>query len=1116
LAGQDAASRGLLDVAWTLERSGQIADSARRVSDAAAAAPDDPAVIRALAEYLEQHGSPEARQAYARLAVLLERSNAPATERAAVARRMAVLNLLAGDRDAVQRDLNAYNAAGGTGLALGALPSASPVESIEIPGPLRSFARMAALAPDMNPADVLPALARNVVTNGYRAFGTNQALEQTEYLSLLLRYLSQARELERLAGPERVIRIGQCESTETGVLLRVIGYRMRGGCGAEVVLETINASRAFLTTDSGFPLAQLELALRTNRPFEMDYRPSQVPILYGRDYWQPARDQMERPFIDYFVSDPSLARLYVGISKMDPQTAELMRQNQPAQRFKLFAHVLDFYGAMFRVRDGRALVPGGARAERTWADLNGGVAPDKGAQFFERMLMQDDGWLASYFDALARIDGPVQSYLVEPQRLKRFYEAIRGKVTSPGPARPVFRANTDMLLLTTRLRLDADGTPHLPGGLETWKRLFANPPEGTKYDSKIKKDAQGWKEPDDVLEALFGLTRKQVDNEALKMFMALSDLDRGRARPLEPAVVERLAREHREMNAQYPLLAETPALNGSTIIAFLDTAKRISDIGNQQRRSDTAGIMQGLAGLWQIFVRQNTLPPERADGALAAILAPFQKIENDRDLFDAGRAGLLALLEATSSPEGATLQERMIDLLAGTAAPAGSEAYQRLAQELIRIFEAQRLVDLDTLFSLADNLESVSRGQTLDAGLAGRLANRVSEIQLPQADLTRPEKNAGAFGYWSERHIDAQRRINLRRDIERAGSDPKKLSDLRGDLAPFLRDTLVGFNYMHYAPPGAQILLTNPLFVRSHDFVGLSGSEQTWKATTIYGTGWPRNAGGRLVGSLASLPYTLAQAEQNFLIPSEEGSLIWGDLAPQMMLTAVIPRWWSVSPVQTHWVGVHMSYAEQLLAEAALSVPRRDAVLASLDQYLSPYRLKILEDALRAGDVAAARANVMPSELYLLARKLSPADTAHPLAAEIRRVAAEAPQAVSEEAISRAFGTPKPTLANSYRPALLNLRTFPTLMGYSSRILAESWESNLLYFGALADQIHAAPEDLNVLVPEWTQKTTENIFATHLEDWPALLRSLRSVGEQVLQQAGRELQAAVVAGGDAQ
>ncbi len=48
------------------------------------------------------------------------------------------------------------------------------------------------------------------------------------------------------------------------------------------------------------------------------------------------------------------------------------------------------------------------------------------------------------------------------------------------------------------------------------------------------------------------------------------------------------------------------------------------------------------------------------------------------------------------------------------------------------------------------------------------------------------------------------------------------------------------------------------------------------------------------------------------------------------------------------------------------------------------------------------------------------------------------------------------------------------------------------------------PAELNVLVPEWTQQTVEAIFATHLEDWPALLRSLRTVGEEVRDQARKE------------
>jgi hypothetical protein len=281
----------------------------------------------------------------------------------------------------------------------------------------------------------------------------------------------------------------------------------------------------------------------------------------------------------------------------------------------------------------------------------------------------------------------------------------------------------------------------------------------------------------------------------------------------------------------------------------------------------------------------------------------------------------------------------------------------------------------------------------------------------------------------------------------------------------------------------------------------MAEAHQTWKSTELFGTGWPANAGGRLVGSLASLPYALAEAEQNFLIPSRDQALIWGDLVPQMILSAVIPRWWNVTPLQLHWVGAHMAYAETALAEGALDPERRKQVLAALNHYAPPVRLRVVEQLLAAGEVRAAEENITPSEMYLMAVDLSEEGPESPAAAEIRRLAAQAPDAVSPRAISRTFGTPKPTLANSYQPELLNLRTFPTLMGYSSRILAESWESNLLYYAALADETYVRPADLNVLIPAWTQQTVEKIFATHLEDWPALLRSLRLVGDDVRQKA---------------
>jgi hypothetical protein len=1119
-AGQDLAAE-----AWRLESTGDAEQAVRRLKQAASAASNDPVPLRAYAEFLDRHGDSAAREAYRALAQALQRANAPAEQRAAIAKRLAILELLAGNREAATRHLEEYSTAGGKDLILPPVRTSNPPNTIEIPGPLRSFARMAALSPVVNPDDLLPALSRNVLTNGYRATSANEALEQTEYLKLVIRYLSQARELERLAGPTKILRIDMCESPATADVLRVIGFRMRGGCGSDLVLETVNASRAFLTTDSGFPLAEMELALRTNRPFTLDYRPTRIPILYSLDYWQAKEKTPEKPsgkgqdktadktpdknageFIDTLLGDPSLCRLYVALAKLDGTTAEQLRQAIPAQRLKIYAHVLDFFGGMFQIRDGKVVVPGGARSEKAWADLNGGITPDKGGAFVERMIIRDDGWLASYFDSLARIEGPVKDYLSEPERLKRFYAAIRGKVTSPGPARPVFRSNTDMLLLTTRLRLDADGKPHLPGGLEVWKRLFAEHPEG-KYDAKLTRAAPQWKDADDVLEALFGLSRKAAENEPLKIFMALTDIDRRRAKPLEPATMDKLARNYRSLSAQYPLFAENPMLSDATIAAYLETTHAILAIHNQGLRADAAGTAQALIGLWQIFTRQQSIPKNAADASLAKLLEPFTKVSNDRDVFDAGRAGVRNLLQATKTPSGISSQDRMLDLLAGGVPEGASDTHQQMVEELIRFFEAQRLVPLTTIFDLADNLDSVSKGQALNTALTGRLASRISEIQLPRNTLSSPEKTTLSYGYWTEQHIDDQRKLNLRTAIDKAAKDPQKLSDLRGELSGFLRDTLVGFNYMHYAPPGAQVLRTNPLFVRSHDFIGIQGGQQTWGYTYVPGSGWPSNAGGRLAGSLAGLPYALAEAEQNFLIPTHEQALIWGDLVPQIMLTAIVPRWWNVTPTQIHWVGVHMAYGESLLGQAALSADRRKQVMAALDPYLAPGRLKKVADLLESGEAKSAVENVLPSEMYLLARSLAEPDRESPLAQEIRRLASASPAEVSPEAISQAFGTPKPTLANNYGLELLNLRTFPTLMGYSSRILAESWESNLLYYAALADEIHAQPEQMNVLVPDWTRQTVEQIFATHLEDWPALLRSLRVVGDDVREKARRQTQA---------
>ena len=62
--------------------------------------------------------------------------------------------------------------------------------------------------------------------------------------------------------------------------------------------------------------------------------------------------------IDYFLNEPTICRLYSATAALDPETAGQMRKDLPVGKAKIYAHVLDFFGSMFELRDGKAMVPG--------------------------------------------------------------------------------------------------------------------------------------------------------------------------------------------------------------------------------------------------------------------------------------------------------------------------------------------------------------------------------------------------------------------------------------------------------------------------------------------------------------------------------------------------------------------------------------------------------------------------------------------------------------------------------------------------------------------------------------------------------------------------------------
>ena len=182
-----------------------------------------------------------------------------------------------------------------------------------------------------------------------------------------------------------------CDAANVGDLLRILGFRMRGGCGSELVLETVNAARAFITADSGFPVNKLEEALRTNRPFSYDFHPTLAPVLFGPEYWTNGNKETQ-DFLEALIADPAVCRLYLGFSKLDYETADALRKAGSYSHWKAYSHVLDFFGGMFQIRDGKAVIPGGAGAERAWQEMVG-VSPEKGAAVL-RPAGVEGRWLA--------------------------------------------------------------------------------------------------------------------------------------------------------------------------------------------------------------------------------------------------------------------------------------------------------------------------------------------------------------------------------------------------------------------------------------------------------------------------------------------------------------------------------------------------------------------------------------------------------------------------------------------------------------------------------------------------------------------------------------------------
>ena len=970
--------------------------------------------------------------------------------------------------------------------------------TIVIPGPLRSFLRMAGISQEVSPNDVLPLLARNAFLYGH------QSGRRTEYLVLADRYVQLARELQKLAGPDGVIHVAGCE--DVGRLIQILGYKFEHGCNHnDASLITADAERAFLTSDSGFPITQLEEALQKGTPFATPFPATRVPVLFSDKDWTallPAKQRPGSTLLDMLMNDENVERLYSALSRIDPETRLALFQSPGLRRLYVYGPVLDFYGSRLCIREGSVVVPGGDAAEKGWQELVG-ATPRSPGEFVMRLINKDQGWLAAYFDALSRVSATQQAHIAQGDRLKRLYAAYRSSSPGVGAATSVFPRNSSLQLLFTRLEWDAAGEPQVPGDLNLWSEVFSRD-DKTDHLHAWTRSYRGVNSPERLLDAIVAYSNVAITGPA-QTYLTLSAIDtaRGPRKPLSDATAHLLAQKYFQYSDWYSVFVEFPGLDDASITQFLNTADRINGTPNPNFRSNVMGAFQAEIGIWQILARQRQISGDSLNSSWQGVLQPYAAVSTSTQLFDAARNSLQAILVAAGS-KGDASQNELVDLLAGPV-PASADAAQvrqEIAHRMNAVLDDQRLVSLDTLFGLYDGLGQMAQGAAIGDSLLP-LAGALREFEMPRPIFTAGERVSWSPVVYISRHAELQVRTDLTKVI-RGPSTPAQLNEARSWLSPFLRDTLVGLNYAYYEPPGAQVLHSNPLFVRSHDFAGSSiqGIRDIWGPPTLVGIGATAGGGAYLIGSLADLPYVLALTEEDFIAPQKIQALTWRETVPELLVDAVLPRWWDVSRDELHAVSLYQRAGEELLAAAPANQDLRQKVAAILADRVDWGHMQVFEQALESPQGAAElRAQVLPADTFYLAaefRKRFPNQAAQcgPACRELDDLVRKDPANTGARQLSNDFGVPHPTLAETATPELLTAEPFPVSGGSTSRLFSESWESNNLYWARLADEMGYAPPMLNVLIPELTRQMIANISATSIDDWPALLRAMNETGDE--------------------
>ncbi|MBV9497788.1 MAG: hypothetical protein JO138_00295 [Acidobacteriaceae bacterium] len=1063
---------------------------------------------------LEDWYGSEAPEAYSRLLDTLLREKAPKEEIMEICHR-GLLVCLREERFDVARRFAGELADLGDSSGLKLIPSNHSIggDRVEIPGGVAAlhFLVLGKGKPNVDRflldySRVLSSMSVNPDDNALRTLARtiHEYFQQVSQLAALG---------SRKAGHiEIVLTLNDEEGKQrTETALNILGLRLTGneaGIGVQLAEGKSEAKRQETQAALAINDRAIQQALSAGKPYFLEIPLDSVPVYPAEHVWQLASVEGQHyagGLTEFFLDNPALPRLYLGLNSMDHDAAEILLKAVPFQNLvAIYSQPLSLFSDSLALNNNRAEVPGGPTADLAWQQLVG-ASPSNPAAFFLLLLTRDEGRLVAFFDALSHLDLRRQRFFTRsPGRTKCYYELFRDspEVRQQGGVQRL--QSSTLVDLLREIPLSDSGAVVFPGSPQVWMVAKGGSKwttSGIKLDHDLKRPTAPPND-DAVLIRLATTDYKTgvLEGSELSNFIAVSRVDRGRAERLTQDSALLLAQSFPKFGALFPYFSALGDLTASDFQNLFMLAAKLEGLDFV-----TANIRLGE---FHSYLAMRCLVGQSGSQSREELQQLYrQGIKEYLQARDAAAwtgASLAAIDDLTKlvSPNPASGRDAAIRALLTGSIPANSLAlgerltgYQADRNKAYRqVLSLQRMPSIDALFAICDSLGQLSA----NPGAFDRIRERISTfltIAPPSTWRLEVQKKEGLKRYQTANLENTLSKLS--QQIARAKGNPAEIEQLSrkflAELEPWVELAMAGQIYARYLDPSDLVVSSDPLLLRKHVFAAsgmLPANERSAAPADFRASSF--GEGSHFSGGFAqfSLAAGQARAEGNHL-GAPRGSAVAGTLFASVRATDWHPL--TESGLQTF--GANVRLAREWIVESTLSEPMRQQLEEQSMGLLSFVRRKALLAGIVSHDWTAVWEPASVSDLYFLGRSLhqAPAGLWKTSALLTMKQVATQPDALD------LLGPVAPDLSGCALPRLQDYQAYEEYGLYSMRQpIAQRVAELKLYLAWLADSSAWQPANLPAAASLSADTVSRKLIMRDMWDWSAVLDAFRSLSPQTL------------------